>query len=236
MPRLSKQARRELVHERRTQILSAAARVFAEKGFERATIRSIARAAGVSEGSIYIYFKNKQDLLIHLPRQFIQAPFDALQAAQANGAAPPPEILLNFVARNVIEVATQNRALLRVLFSSLPTMDAGMRAEYWGDTPALVLGALEGYLREQQAAGVFRADLDPAVAARILPGVMLFFVLIQEILLPAETPRLPYDRIVPQVIQTFLHGVLAHPETQTPPEGTSPPTTAPDGRATYSQR
>jgi TetR/AcrR family fatty acid metabolism transcriptional regulator len=47
-----------LVAARREQILGAATRVFADKGFSRATTREVARAAGVSEGTIYNYFED----------------------------------------------------------------------------------------------------------------------------------------------------------------------------------
>jgi AcrR family transcriptional regulator len=56
--------RAQLAEARRTQLLDAAATVFAEKGFHRATTREIASVAGVSEGTIYNYFDSKEGLLI----------------------------------------------------------------------------------------------------------------------------------------------------------------------------
>ncbi len=56
----------QLAAARRTQILDAATRVFASKGFNRATIRDVARDAGVADGTIYNYFANKTDLLFGL--------------------------------------------------------------------------------------------------------------------------------------------------------------------------
>src|SRR5919107_3420731 len=53
-----------VVRARREQIVEAATRVFAEKGFRRATTREVARAAGVSEGTIYNYFEDKDALLL----------------------------------------------------------------------------------------------------------------------------------------------------------------------------
>jgi AcrR family transcriptional regulator len=55
-----------LAAARRTQILEAAATVFAEKGFHPATVRDVARAAGVADGTIYNYFENKPALLLGL--------------------------------------------------------------------------------------------------------------------------------------------------------------------------
>src|SRR5712671_7778262 len=49
---------------RRNQILDAATTVFAEKGFHRATIKDIARAAGIADGTIYTYFSSKTEVLL----------------------------------------------------------------------------------------------------------------------------------------------------------------------------
>src|SRR5579864_8736119 len=55
---------KQLITLRRAQILEAATKVFAEKGFHRATTKDIARAAGIAEGTIYTYFASKSDLLL----------------------------------------------------------------------------------------------------------------------------------------------------------------------------
>lgn len=209
MPRLTRHAKQELVQERQQQILQAAAQVFSEKGFDAATIRDVARAAGVSEGSIYLYFKNKQDLLVHLPRQFILPPVEAFRAALDHSAAPPsPEILLSSIARHIVNAVTHNRDLMRVLFTSLPTMDRRTRATYMREGPLYAVEMIEAYLRAQQAAGIMRANLDAAIAARTLPGMMLFFLLVQEILMPEDAPRYEYEKIIPNVIAIFLSGVM----------------------------
>ena len=54
----------QLIAARRNQILDAATTVFAEKGFHRSTIRDVAKAAGIADGTIYIYFENKTALLL----------------------------------------------------------------------------------------------------------------------------------------------------------------------------
>jgi AcrR family transcriptional regulator len=58
--------RQQVIEARRSQILEASARVFAEKGYHRATTKEISDAAGISEGTIYNYFTNKADLLINM--------------------------------------------------------------------------------------------------------------------------------------------------------------------------
>lgn len=54
----------QLIKARRDQILAAAIQVFAEKGFQRATIRDVAKTAGIADGTIYNYFENKTALLL----------------------------------------------------------------------------------------------------------------------------------------------------------------------------
>ena len=55
--------------DKRSKILWSAERVFAEKGYHQATIADIARSADVAEGTVYEYFKNKEDLLFSIPEQ-----------------------------------------------------------------------------------------------------------------------------------------------------------------------
>ncbi|MGD8244460.1 MAG: TetR/AcrR family transcriptional regulator [Anaerolineae bacterium] len=74
---LSRRERRAAA--RRDQILDGAARVFADKGFARATTREIARAADVSEGTIYNYFESKKDLLIGLMNRLGEAQLTQMQ-------------------------------------------------------------------------------------------------------------------------------------------------------------
>ncbi len=50
--------------EKYHQILDAAVKVFAEQGFFQSTVAQIAREAGVADGTIYLYFKNKDDILL----------------------------------------------------------------------------------------------------------------------------------------------------------------------------
>ena len=60
MPKIAK----EVMEERRAQILSAARRVFAEKGLSKVTLRDVFREAGLSAGAVYNYFQSKDDLIL----------------------------------------------------------------------------------------------------------------------------------------------------------------------------
>ncbi len=212
MPRLTAEARRALVEERKTQILNAAAKVFAQRGFERATIAEIAREAGVAEGSIYNYFKNKGDLLVSIPRQIVAPAIQPLQAEMTPSAAAEhltPEQMLSLLARNVVAVVTHNAHIIRVVFSSLPTMNPATRDKFLQQVPLFATGILESYFRQQVEAGVFRAELNPAIAARIFPGMLLTSLILQEIFQIQPSARFAYDEVTAQAVRIFLHGALA---------------------------
>ena len=75
---------------RRTQILDAATAVFAERGFHRTTIRDVAKAAGVADGTIYNYFDNKTALLLGIMDRLNETDRRDEDMARAAGREPHP--------------------------------------------------------------------------------------------------------------------------------------------------
>ena len=57
---------------RRVRIIESALRIFAEKGFQDATISEISKAAGVSDATVYEYFKSKEELLFAIPEEITE--------------------------------------------------------------------------------------------------------------------------------------------------------------------
>src|SRR5258706_11608714 len=76
----------QLIAARRSQILDAATRVFAEKGFHRTTIRDIATVAGIADGTIYNYFENKTALLLGILDRINETERRAEDLSQATAA------------------------------------------------------------------------------------------------------------------------------------------------------
>src|SRR5438477_10149566 len=73
---------------KRERILEAAVRVFAEKGFYNAKVSEVARVAGVADGTIYLYFKSKDDLLISLFEDRMEEVNRNVRAALDAGGTP----------------------------------------------------------------------------------------------------------------------------------------------------
>src|SRR2546430_3426370 len=90
--RIHSVAEQERTDRRRAQILAAASRVFARHGFHRATVRQVAQEAGIADGTVYLYFRSKRELLLALLGQLGRvgerpADFAAHAGADARGFA-----------------------------------------------------------------------------------------------------------------------------------------------------
>ena len=214
MPKFSPSARRALTAERSAQILDAAAQVFAAKGFERATIADVARAAGLAEGTIYNYFKNKNDLLVSLPRRMIEPTIESVGEHLAMPSSPgsfPPEQMLTLVAQKLVSTVQANAHIFRALLSALPTMKQSAREKYAGQTVMYATGMLENYFQSQIEQGVIRPDLTPRILARAFIGMFFPFLLLSHVLRVEGEMDRDYDRLVEQIVTLFLKGILAHP-------------------------
>src|SRR6187402_2020195 len=83
--------------EKRERILTAAERVFAKSGFFSARVSDIAREAGVADGTIYLYFKSKDEVLISLFESRMEFVCAHLSRAIAAAGSEPRQQLLAFV-------------------------------------------------------------------------------------------------------------------------------------------
>src|SRR5688500_11204246 len=92
--------------DKRARILESALRVFASKGFFGAKVSDIASEAGVADGTIYLYFKSKDDLLISLFEEQMGFILGALSTAM-RGAPSAADKLRRFI-RAYIELVEQN--------------------------------------------------------------------------------------------------------------------------------
>ena len=129
----------QLVAARRTQILDAATRVFASKGFNRATIRDVAQDAGVADGTIYNYFANKTDLLFGLLDRLNDTerrPASLALAAEASFAD-----YFRAYVRERVEALWSNADLFRAVLPEL-LANPELRARYFDEViaPTMALG------------------------------------------------------------------------------------------------
>jgi TetR/AcrR family fatty acid metabolism transcriptional regulator len=141
-------------------ILEAAIEVFAEKGFHHARIADIARRAGVADGTIYLYFRNKDDVLLTIFEEKMGILIEGVQNALA-GLDDPLEKVRTF-ARYHFRQVNDHRALAEVLQIELRLSNKFLK-EYRPEKLWEYLGVFAGIVREGQERGVIRPELDPFV-------------------------------------------------------------------------
>jgi AcrR family transcriptional regulator len=151
---------RETVHA----ILGAAARVFASHGYAAGTTNHIAERAGVSVGSLYEYFPNKDALLVALMEGHLRESEAILRAAAVEAAAPPSDLRATTrrLVRAMVDLHARDRALHRVLFEEAPLPPRVRRMV--GDLERQVTDQVELFLRAHPAV----TAPDPRLAAGVV--------------------------------------------------------------------
>ncbi len=191
--------------ERRRQILEAALLVFSTKGFQKATNKDIAEAAGISPGLIYWYFKDKQDLFLSIIRE--RAPIFMMLAQTEQLMGLPPEQALALVARAFLG-AYHSPAMVgvfRMLISEAIRFPQ-IAEMFYSQGLSPVLHALSAYMARQMEAGRLRQG-EPMLAARTFMGMLVVHILAREVLRQPEAVALPDQQVIDNAVAVFLHGM-----------------------------
>src|SRR5262249_4313819 len=154
---------------KRARILDAAVRVFAEKGFYGAKVAEIAREAGVADGTIYLYFKSKDDLLISLFEDRMERINHALRGEL--GSLSSAEAKLRRFIEMHLGLCEEHRPLVEVLTVELRQSAKFMR-EYKNPRFAEFLKIIAGIVEEGQRSGELRGGIPPTLCARTIFGAL----------------------------------------------------------------
>jgi TetR/AcrR family fatty acid metabolism transcriptional regulator len=155
--------------DKRERILRAAIRVFARKGFYATRVNEIAKAAGVADGTIYLYFKNKDDVLVSIFEDRIQKLIAVLRS-EVEKDLPWDERFRTVIElqlgllegqRDLAEVITVN---LRQSSRLLKQYATPLFSEY--------LDVIASLIAEAQRDGAVRSDLSPRILSRALWGAL----------------------------------------------------------------
>ena len=155
--------------DKRERILAAAEVVFAKRGFYGSRVTEIAKQAGVADGTIYLYFKSKDDLLISLFESRMELVNDQLRTAVAAGTSAPDK-LRRFVTA-YCELAAANPNVAEVITIELRQSTKFMK-EYANPRFAEFLRILSTIVEEGQQEGTLTSDIPPPFAARALFGAL----------------------------------------------------------------
>jgi len=203
MPDPQDPIRQMLIQARRTQILTAAADIFSQKGFAGATVREIAARAGVAEGTLYNYFGGKREILqavadeMELPRLFamleeVELGNREAMVAMVEMGLDLSEARLPFIRTVIREAWLGDRILIERAAQRL----------------ARIHQRLADYIAKSVEAGVFR-PIDPDMGARMV--LSMFTGLLLPSLRSVNQP--PWSQQERQImartmVSTILDGIL----------------------------
>jgi len=155
--------------EKRDRILRAAVKIFSRKGFFNSKVSEIARAASVADGTIYLYFKNKDDLLISLFEEKMGEVVADVRRRTADGGNALEKLKI-FIG-NHMDLLEREAGLVEVLQVELRQSTKFLK-DY---TPVKFFEYLEiisDILEEGKKEGVLRPDLNISIARRAIFGAL----------------------------------------------------------------
>jgi len=187
--------------DKHLKILRAAIKVFGQKGFFNARISDIAKEAKVADGTIYLYFNNKYDILLTLFEEEIGKLIVRIREAIAQ--EDDPREMLYIYARHHLQLVIDQKELAEVLQMELRQSCEPIK-EYRVTQFAEYVNIISEIIRMGQAREVFREDILPGIVKRA------FFGAIDEMSrLWILNPDHPYtvEQTAREISAIFLNGI-----------------------------
>ena len=194
--------REQLIEARRNQILDAAAAVFAEKGFHRATTKEIARTAGVSEGTIYNYFASKADLLIGIMARL--AELETLDEELMGALQGDVHDFFIAMFHHRMGRIQQGQEMLQAVLPEV-MVNPELRERFYQQYVLRIATLLEQYLQARIELGHIRS-VNVSLAVRAVQGMFVGLLLLR--ILGDEPLRSGWDEL-PEVLATLLFDGLS---------------------------
>ncbi|MBT9386046.1 TetR/AcrR family transcriptional regulator [Pseudooceanicola sp. CBS1P-1] len=142
---------------KRCQILEGAAREFFEKGYDAASMNGICKAAGVSKGTLYVYFENKEDLFVALVENRRAEFFESLTQALA-GAGTVEGRLLTYARALLRKLTSEEVIQLQRIVIGVGTRVPTLGARFYEAGATYFLGRLGTFLQAEIDAGTLRIE------------------------------------------------------------------------------
>lgn len=194
---------------KRQRILKAAIEVFSRKGFYHAKISEIARKAGVADGTIYLYFENKDDLLISIFEEEMERIIQRFRE-ELNPIVRADEKLRQFIILHA-QMVTAEPDLAHILQIELRQSSVFMK-DYKPIKFRQFLNILEEIFLEGQKQGIFPQEIHPGIIKRTVFGAL------DELALHWILKNKSYDLVesARKFADIYLHGLLEQGELALP--------------------
>jgi TetR/AcrR family fatty acid metabolism transcriptional regulator len=186
--------------DKRDAILRAATQVFARHGFFQAQVADVARAAGIAAGTVYLYFRSKDDLLVSIFERTMREAIAEGRAALSG--VTDPRARLEHVARLHLERLGRDRDLA-VVFQVELRQSTKFMEHFSSSYLREYIGVIRETIADGQKVGLFRRDVNPTTAAK------MFFGALDEMATNWILSRRRYSLIAEAdaVIDLFVNGV-----------------------------
>lgn len=184
------------------RIIQAATKVFARKGFFHAKVSDIAKEARVADGTIYLYFENKDDILISLFEEQMKAVLENMmaQVSKEDDAIKKIEAF----ALSHLKLIELNKNMAEIIQVELRQSSKFMK-EYKNERFLEYLNLIGDIIREGQEKGIFRKTVIPDIAKRAFFGALdemsRFWVL-------SSHKKYDIETAARQISDYFLHGLV----------------------------
>lgn len=180
-----------------------AMRLFAGKGFRGTTTAEIASAAGINQALIFRHFHRKEDLYKAIIREKIREPLEML-VSEASTRRDDRAVFSQIITR-VIEINTPGAAFARLLlFSALE--GHALSSIFYEKRIRVLHRFLSRYIQKRTREGAF-ARVNPRLAARALMGMIVQYVISQEIFNMKKRERFSQREVVNTFVSVFLNGL-----------------------------
>jgi TetR/AcrR family fatty acid metabolism transcriptional regulator len=160
---------KEKINDKYHRILEAAVKVFADQGFFQSTISQIAREAGVADGTIYLYFKNKEDILVQF-FSFKTRQVFARFREEVNGADNAVDKLRKLIHRHLEEF--QNDRNMAMVYQVETHQNSRLIEEQIREMSKMYLDIVSEIVEQGQEERVIRRDLYLGLVKRFILGAV----------------------------------------------------------------
>jgi len=203
MPKVSSERREQYLQERRDQIIDASIKVFGAKGFAGTNVADIAREAGIGKGTLYLYFKSKEDIFnsILTERSFVPRLETLLQVNDQ-----PVEEVLTKIARAYLDYVPQFIPLFMLAIAEYYRFPEHSY-QMFADIVQSGIEKLAEYLQTQVDAGRLHNIDKPVDVSRAFIGMLASFIISEKLLELSHSPSITEDEWVKEVVHLFLKGV-----------------------------
>jgi TetR/AcrR family fatty acid metabolism transcriptional regulator len=188
-----------------SKIISAATKVFAKKGFFTARISDIAKEAKVADGTIYLYFNNKYDILLSVFEEEVGKIVEKTDKLLSN--EEDPKKMLEIYTIQHLMAMKKNKNLAEVIQIELRQTNKVIK-DYRNTKFSQYVAIIANIIKKGQKTGIYKSDIKPDIAKRVYFGALDE---VSRVWNASLETHYTVEEIADQVLSMFLAGILQKP-------------------------